>query len=108
MMRDRLDNAPGSLRRYLAGSGEDVSVDVTNVVVKRLTQLPYQADIYVSKMFFSSSTTVTKRESVIIPVTFSINPSQVQNDLVQFNPLGLTITAFTEYQDFSSNTHNGK
>jgi hypothetical protein len=36
-------------------------------------------------------------------MTFSINLSQVQNDLVQFNPLGLNITAFTEYQDFSSN-----
>jgi hypothetical protein len=40
MMRDRLDNAPRSLRQYLAGSGEDVSVDVTNVVVNRLAQLP--------------------------------------------------------------------
>jgi hypothetical protein len=51
---------------------------------------------------------MTKRESLIVPVTFSINPSQVQNYLVQFNPLGLNITAFTEYQDFSSNTQNTK
>jgi type IV secretory pathway component VirB8 len=108
MMRDRLDNAPGALRQYLAGSGEDVSVDVTNVVVKRLSQLPYQADVYLTKTSLGSGATVTKHESVIIPVTFSINPSEVRNDLVQFNPLGLTITAFTEYQDFSSNTHNTK
>jgi chromosome partitioning protein len=25
-----------------------------------------------------------------------------ENNLVPFNPLGLTITAFTEYQDFSA------
>ena len=107
MTHDRLDNSPSSIREYFAGNGDDVSIDVTNVVVKRLTQLPFQADVYLTKTYLGSGGTVTRKESLIIPVTFSLNPAQVRNNLVQYNPLGITITAFTEYQDFvSSNPKN--
>lgn len=96
MNHDELDNSAGSLRQFEAGNGDEVSVTVTNVVVKRLAQLPYQADIYLTRHY------ATRQESVVIPVTFSINPAQVKNNLVQYNPLGLTITEFSEYQDFGA------
>ena len=102
MNHDQVDNTPGSIRQFDAGNGEEVSVTITNVVVKRLLQLPYQADVYLSRIYLGAGGTVTHKDSLIIPVTFSLNPAQVKNNLVPFNPLGLTITAFTEYQDFSA------
>jgi type IV secretory pathway component VirB8 len=101
MNQDQLDNSSGSIRQFYAGAAEEVSVTVANVVVKRLTQLPYQADIYINRAYLSNGT-VARKDSLIIPVSFSLNPSQVKNNIVPFNPLGLTISAFTEYQDFSN------
>jgi hypothetical protein len=69
--------------------------------VKRLSQLPYQADVYLNRSYLGNGA-VTHNDSLIIPVTFSLNPAQVKNGIVPFNPLGLAITAFTEYQDFSN------
>jgi hypothetical protein len=102
MNHDQVDNSPGSLRQFDAGNGEEVAVTITNVVVKRLIQLPYQADVYLSRAYLGVGGSVARKDSLIIPVTFSLNPAQVKNNLVQYNPLGLTITGFTEYQDFSA------
>ncbi len=101
MNHDQIDNNPGSIRQFYTGAGEEISVTVANVVVKRLTQLPYQADVYLNRTYLDNGA-VIRKDSLIIPVTFSLNPAQVKNNIVPFNPLGLTITAFTEYQDFSN------
>lgn len=101
MNQDQSDGGPSSIRQFYAGAGNEISVAVANVVVKRLDQLPYQADIYLNRSYMENGS-VSRKDSLIIPVTFSLNPGQVKNGIVPFNPLGLTITAFTEYQDFGN------
>jgi type IV secretory pathway component VirB8 len=97
MERDRQERA---IAQFINGGGEENDVAVNNVHITNLQNRPYTADIYLTKVFYSAALTESRRENWVVRVNFSINPQQVRNDLVPFNPLGLTINYFREDQAF--------
>jgi type IV secretory pathway component VirB8 len=98
MEKDRREKA---IVRFMNGTGEENDVLVNNVHITNLQSRPYTADLYLTKVFYSSALTESHRENWVVRVNFSVNPQQVRNELVPFNPLGLTISYFREDQAFN-------
>lgn len=87
---------------FLSGSGEQIEVQIDNVHITNLQAAPYSADIYLAKIFHSSPAQESRREKWIIRVNFTVDPKTVRNDLVPYNPLGLSIQYFREDQAFNN------
>jgi type IV secretory system VirB8-like protein len=98
MEKDRREKA---IVQFMNGTGEENDVLVNNVHITNLQNRPYTADLYLAKVFHSSALTESHRENWVVRVNFSVNPQQVRNELVPFNPLGLTISYFREDQAFN-------
>jgi hypothetical protein len=98
MDRDRHDKA---IAEFISGTGLENDVLVSNVHITNLQAPPYTADIYITKIYYSSVLSEARRENWVVRVNFSVNPQQVKNELVPFNPLGLTIHYFREDQAFN-------
>jgi hypothetical protein len=80
-----------TIAAFLSGSGEQIEVQIDNVHITNLQTSPYSADIYLTKIFYSSPQQESRREKWIIRVNFTIDPKSVRNELVPYNPLGLSI-----------------
>jgi type IV secretion system protein VirB5 len=91
-----------TIAEFLSGSGEQVEVQIGNVHITNLQNSPYSADVYLTKIFYSSPAQESRREKWIIRVNFTVDPKTVRNDLVPYNPLGLSIQYFREDQAFSN------
>jgi len=88
------------IARFISGETEQNSIYVDNVHITNLESEPYTADLFLTKQFSSSPGQVSRREKWIIRVRFTIDPKSVKNELVPYNPLGLTIEHFREDQAF--------
>jgi hypothetical protein len=97
MERDRRDR---SIAQFINGTGLENDVLVQNVHITNLETQPYTADINLTKVFYASALTEARRENWVVRVNFSVHPATVKNELVPFNPLGLTISYFREDQAF--------
>jgi type IV secretion system protein VirB5 len=88
-----------TLEMFLAGSGEEIDVHVTNISIEDLRTLPYRAAVDFEKVYYASDHTEAKREKYIAHFVFIVK-EHVPNAFVPVNPLGLTITYFREDQAF--------
>ncbi|MGH9437708.1 MAG: VirB8/TrbF family protein [Terriglobia bacterium] len=91
-----------TIAEFLSGSGEQVEVQIDNVHITNLQSSPYTADVYLTKIFYSSPQQESRREKWIVRVNFTVDPKTVPNDLVPYNPLGLSIQYFREDQAFNN------
>jgi type IV secretory pathway TrbF-like protein len=91
-----------TIAAFLSGSGEQIEVQIDNVHITNLQTSPYSADVYLTKIFYSSPQQESRREKWIIRVNFTIDPKSVRNELVPYNPLGLSIQYFREDQAFNN------
>jgi type IV secretion system protein VirB5 len=91
-----------TIAEFLSGSGEQIEAQIDNVHITNLQTSPYSADIYLTKIFYSSPQQESRREKWIIRVNFTIDPKNVRNELVPYNPLGLSIQYFREDQAFNN------
>jgi type IV secretory pathway TrbF-like protein len=91
-----------TIAEFLSTSAEQVEVQIDNVHITNLQTSPYNADVYLTKIFYTSPQQESRREKWIIRVNFTIDPKTVRNDLVPYNPLGLTIQYFREDQAFNN------
>jgi type IV secretory pathway TrbF-like protein len=91
-----------TIAAFLSGSGEQTEVQIDNVHITNLQSSPFSADIYLTKIFYTSPAQESRRERWIIRVNFTIDPKTVRNDLVPYNPLGLSIQYFREDQAFNN------
>lgn len=91
-----------TIAQFLSGSGEQIEVQIDNVHITNLQTSPYSADIYLTKVFYTSPQQESRREKWIIRVNFTNDPKSVRNELVPYNPLGLSIQYFREDQAFSN------
>jgi type IV secretory pathway TrbF-like protein len=91
-----------TIATFLSASAEQVEAQIDNVHITNLQAAPYSADVYLTKIFYTSPQQESRREKWIIRVNFTIDPKSVRNDLVPYNPLGLSIQYFREDQAFSN------
>jgi type IV secretory pathway TrbF-like protein len=84
---------------FLAGSGEEVDIEVLNVVLQDLRKSPYKATIDFEKQYYGPGRTPRRKELYTANVVFVFQDA-VPNNLIPVNPLGLTITYLREDQAF--------
>jgi type IV secretory pathway TrbF-like protein len=88
-----------ALETFLAGEGDEIEVNVKNVIIEDLRQPPYRATVDFEKVYRAANRSELRREKFIGSFIFVIK-EQVPNALVPVNPLGLTITYFRADQAF--------
>lgn len=88
------------IAQFIASQGEQNTIHVNNVHITNLESEPYTADLFLTKIFSNAPGQISRRENWIIRVRFTIDPNTVKNELVPYNPLGLTIEHFREDQAF--------
>jgi type IV secretory pathway TrbF-like protein len=91
-----------TIAQFFSGSGEQIEVQIDNVHITNLQTSPYSADIYLTKIFYSSPQQESRREKWIVRVNFTVDPKTVRNEMVPYNPLGLSIQYFREDQAFTN------
>jgi type IV secretory pathway TrbF-like protein len=91
-----------TIAEFLSTSAEQVEVQIDNVHITNLQTSPYSADVYLTKIFYTTPQQESRREKWIIRVNFTMDPKSVRNELVPYNPLGLSIQYFREDQAFSN------
>ena len=84
---------------FLGGSGEEVDIQVLNVVLEDLRKPPYKATVDFEKQFYGPGRNFLRRERYVANVVF-VFQDHVPNNLIPVNPLGLTITYLREDQAF--------
>ena len=87
-----------ALESFLAGTSEEIDIQVNNVAIEDLRTPPYRATVDFEKIYRSAGQE-TKREKYVAHVVFAVK-DKVPNAMIPVNPLGLTITYFREDQAF--------
>ena len=87
-----------AIETFLAGSSEEIDVQVNNVSIEDLRTAPYKATVDFAKVYRSAGQE-TKREKYIANFVFVVK-DKVPNSMIPVNPLGLTITYFREDEAF--------
>lgn len=89
-----------AIETFLAGSSEEIDVQVNNVSIEDLRTPPYKATVDFVKIYRSLGQE-TKREKYVANFVFVVK-DKVPNAMIPVNPLGLTITYFREDQAFQA------
>ena len=87
-----------AIETFLAGSSEEIDVQVNNVSIEDLRTPPYKATVDFERIYRSLGQE-TKREKYVANLVFVVK-DKVPNAMIPVNPLGLTITYFREDQAF--------
>jgi type IV secretion system protein VirB5 len=94
----------GAIERFVAGSTEEIEVQVKNVTLEDVRQPPYRATVAFDKVYLAATTrSELRRETHVAHVVFVLK-DQIENARIPFNPLGLTITYFRDDQAFVDDT----
>ncbi|HVB54979.1 MAG TPA: VirB8/TrbF family protein [Candidatus Acidoferrales bacterium] len=90
------------IKDFLADpSKPEIDIDVKNVAIEQLDKPPYRARVDFYMVDYSPADhSELKRKLYTANFVFFFR-SQVPNDLIPINPLGLTITYFREDEDFN-------
>jgi len=89
-----------TIETFLAGTGEEIEVNVKNVSIEDLRSPPYHATVDFEKIHYAAADHVpARREKYIANFVFVVK-DHVPNGMIPVNPLGLTITYFREDQAF--------
>lgn len=94
------DQRARTIETFLAGTGDEIDVEVRNVTLDELKGPPYRAAVEFDEVKYAfGSRGETSRATFLAQVTFVLR-DQVPNAVVLVNPLGLTITYFRVDQAF--------
>lgn len=94
------DQRAKTIETFLAGTGDELEVQVRNVTLDELKAPPYKAAVEFDEVTYGfGSREERSRTTCVAQVTFVIR-DQVPNAFVLVNPLGLTITYFRVDQAF--------
>lgn len=89
-----------AIETFLAGSSDEIEVQVNNVSIEDLRSSPYRATVDFQKIYRSAAShQEIKREKYIANFIFVVK-DHVSNSMIPVNPLGLTIMYFHESQFF--------
>lgn len=89
-----------TIEGFLAGSGDEIEVNVKNVAIEDLRQAPYRATVDFEKIYYGAGDHAERKHEKYVAHVVFIVKDRVPNDMVPVNPLGLTITYFREDQAF--------
>jgi len=91
----------GIIDKFLTNtSAPEIDIDVKNVALEGLQNPPYRARVDFDMVYYSAvDHSELKRDLYTADLVFVFR-TQVPNDLIPVNPLGLTITYFREDQAF--------
>jgi type IV secretion system protein VirB5 len=94
------DQRTKSIESVLAGTADEVEVQVKNVTLDDLTRAPYKASVEFENVSSGAGGRLERsRDTYVAQITFVLR-DQVPNTMVLVNPLGLTITYFRVDQAF--------
>jgi type IV secretion system protein VirB5 len=88
-----------AIEKFVVGDGDDIDVQISNIVLADLRKAPYVAQIDIEKVYRDRDGSELKREKYVESVTFSFT-KEIPNALIPVNPLGLMITYLREDQAF--------
>jgi type IV secretion system protein VirB5 len=88
-----------AIEKFVVGDGDDIDLQINNIVLADLRKAPYLAQIDVEKVYRDHDGSELKREKYVESVTFSFT-NEIPNALIPVNPLGLMITYLREDQAF--------
>jgi type IV secretion system protein VirB5 len=94
------DQRTKNIESVLAGTADEVEIQVKNVTLDDLASTPYKASVEFEKVSAGVGSRLERsRETYVAQITFVLR-DQVPNTMVLVNPLGLTITYFRVDQAF--------
>lgn len=96
MARDQQDHA---LEQFLAGTGDEVGIEVRNVTLDGLAGPTYTAGVDFERVVLGAAASERRRETAVARITFVLR-DQVPNAVIPVNPLGLAITSIRVDQAF--------
>jgi len=89
MASDQQDQA---LERFLAGTGDEVDIQVRNVTLESLAAPPYTASVDFDRVSYGpGSRQERQRDTAVARITFVLR-DQIPNAVIPVNPLGLSVT----------------
>ncbi len=89
-----------AIETFLAGTGEEIEIHVTNVTIEDLRAAPYKATVDFEKVYYAPADHLEiRREKYVANFVFVVK-DRVPNAMIPVNPLGLTIVYFREDQSF--------
>jgi len=83
----------------------EVDVDVRKVTLEQLQKTPYRASVDFYRVEYAPADRSALRRTLYTATFLLLFKDQVPNELIPFNPLGLTITYFREDQAFTNEVH---
>jgi len=88
------------IERFLAGTGDEIEIQVRNVTLESLTAPPYTAAVDFDRVYYGPGSRQERlRETATARITFVIR-DQIPNAVIPINPLGLAVTNFRVDQAF--------
>lgn len=88
------------IETFLVGVGDEIDINVRNIIVHDLRKPPFRATVDFEKVFTSGPTRAeVRREKYVASIVFTIRDT-VPNNLIPINPLGIMINYFREDQAF--------
>ena len=86
------DQQDQTLERFLAGTGDEIDIQVRNVTLESLTAPPYTASVDFDRVYYGPGSRQERlRETAVARITFALR-DQIPNAVIPVNPLGLSIT----------------
>ena len=86
------DQQDQTLERFLAGTGNEVDIQVRNVTLESLAAPPYVASVDFDRVSYGPGSRQERlRETAVARITFVLR-DQIPNAVIPVNPLGLSIT----------------
>jgi type IV secretion system protein VirB5 len=89
-----------TIENFLAGTSDEVEIEVKNVTLDELTAAPYKATVDFEKLYFAPGSRQEKKHETFVAQIAFVLRDQIPNAMVLVNPLGLTITYFRVDQAF--------
>jgi type IV secretory pathway TrbF-like protein len=83
----------------------EVDVDVRKVTLEQLQKAPYRASVDFYRVEYAPADRSPLKKTLYTATFLLLFKDQVPNQLIPFNPLGLTITYFREDQAFTNEVH---
>jgi hypothetical protein len=112
----QIERRQQTIAGFMAGSDPEFRARKTTVIFRNLDRLPYSADVYFDRIYYSQPLVVAEKRSYVVPIEFSVNPSDEEveklrkrmgsdiDTVLAINPLLLQITRIGDEHPFENSS----